>query len=103
VKLNDPLADPTLIPTLVAEGYIVRTRADAGLGAGRTGDTTMREAALSSGAQYVSTDFSDPTTVVSIDPTRPFDPSYEVDLPEGGAARCNPVSGPHFCRTAPLE
>lgn len=104
VKLNDPQADPTLIPDLVAEGYIVRTRADAGLTAGRVGgDTAQREAALSGGAQYVSTDFADPSTIVSIDATQPFDPTYEVELPEGGAARCNPIIAPDFCRSGRLE
>jgi len=103
VKLNDPLFDPTLIPDVVDAGYLVRTRADAGLTAGRTGDTTQRDTALGSGAQYVSTDFPDPTTLVSIDPTQPFDPTYEVDLPGGGAVRCNPVTAPALCRSDVLE
>jgi hypothetical protein len=103
VKVNDPLSDPTLIRDLVLEGYIVRTRADAGLQEARDGDTTRRDIALASGAQFVSTDFPDPSTIVSLDPTRPFDPTYEVELPEGGAARCNPVTAPDSCRTAALE
>lgn len=103
VKLNDPISDPTLIEDLVAEGYVVRTRADAGLVQGRTGDTTQSEIALASGAQWVSTDFPDPSTIVSLDPMQPFDPSYEVELPDGLAARCNPVSAPSFCRSAGLE
>jgi hypothetical protein len=103
VKLNDPVADPTLISDLVAAGYIVRTRADAGLVEGRTGDTSRRDIALASGAQFVSTDFPDPTTIVSLDPTQPFDPSYEVELPGGAAARCNPVSAPALCRSASLD
>ena len=103
VKVNDPMADPTLIEDLVADGYIVRTRADAGLEQGRTGDTTRRDHALASGAQFVSTDFPDPTTIVSIDETRPFDPDYEVELPGGLAARCNPVSARDSCRSELLD
>jgi hypothetical protein len=103
VKVNDPLFDPTLIPDLVASGYLVRTRADAGLVQGRTGDTTRRDVALASGAQYVSTDFPDPSVVVSLDPAQPFDPDYEVELPDGLTARCNPVNAPASCRSALLE
>lgn len=101
VKVNDP--DPARIPDLVARGYIVRTRADAGLVQGRTGDTSRREIALASGAQYVSTDFADPSELVSIDPTQPFDPSYEVSLPGRLPARCNPISAQATCRSYVLE
>jgi len=103
VKLNDPLADPAQIPDLVAEGYLVRTRADAGLLQGRTGDTTQRDAALASGAQFVSTDFADPSEILSADPSQPFDPSYEVSLPDDLPARCNPISAPAVCRSYVLE
>jgi hypothetical protein len=94
VKLNDPLGDATLIPELVQEGYIVRTRADADTEQARSGDTSMRDAALISGAQYVSTDYADP------DPR--FGTGYTVELPGGAVARCNPVNGPAFCRDAAL-
>lgn len=103
VKVNDPLSDPTRIPDLVAEGYIVRTRADAGLAQGRSGDTSRREIALASGAQYISTDFAEPTDIISIDPAQPFDPSYEVSLPDDLTARCNPISGQATCRSYVLE
>jgi hypothetical protein len=103
VKVNDPTADPTLISDLVRAGYIVRTRGDAGLTQGRTGDTTRSQIALDSGAHFVSTDFPDPSTITSIDPTQPFDPIYQVELPGGQAARCNPVAAPKFCRPAQLE
>ncbi len=103
VKVNDPEADPTRIPDLVAAGYLVRTRADAGLVQGRTGDTTRRDIALASGAQYISTDFAEPTEIVSVDPTQPFDPTYEVSLPGELPARCNPVAGPESCRSNAIE
>ncbi|MCG8590088.1 MAG: phosphatidylinositol-specific phospholipase C1-like protein [Proteobacteria bacterium] len=103
VKANDPESDPTLIPELVQAGYLVRTRADAGLAQARSGDRTRSETALASGAQAVSTDYPEPSRVVSIDPSQPFDPSYRVELPGGGVARCNPVNAPPWCRGDALE
>ena len=91
VKVNNPLGDPMLIPELVQGGYVVRTRADSDTDEARTGDTTQRDAALASGAQWVSTDYADP------DP-RPAFTDYTVELPGGAVARCNPVSAPDFCR-----
>lgn len=91
IKMNDPLGENTaLIRKRVEAGYLIRTRADVPTRQARSGDTTRREAALSSGAQYVSTDYPEPS---------PFDPTYVVDLPgaEGAPARCNPVSSPPGC------
>ncbi|NNL66094.1 MAG: hypothetical protein HKP30_07630 [Myxococcales bacterium] len=90
VKVNDPLGDATLIPDLVSAGYVVRTRADSDTEQARTGDVTQRDAALASGAQWVSTDYADP------DPR--FGTGYSVELPGGGAGRCNPVLAPPLCR-----
>lgn len=95
VKVNDPLADPGRIPDLVEAGYLVRTRADADTVQARTGDTTQRDAALASGAQLVSTDYPEP------DPG--FATGYEVRLPGGETARCNPVNAPPGCRDAALD
>jgi len=98
VKANDPLADPGLIGDLVREGYLVRTRADADTHEARSGDTAPRDAALASGAQYVSTDYAVP------DPR--FGTGYRVELPAlpaGAPGRCNPVNAPSFCRSTWLE
>jgi len=95
VKLNDPIADYDRIRQVVADGFIVRTRADADTEQARTGDTTQREAALSSGAQFVSTDYPVP------DPR--FGTDYAVTIPGGVPARCNPVSGPLQCDPAHIE
>jgi Phosphoinositide phospholipase C, Ca2+-dependent len=81
--VNDPVADGARIRTLVGEGFIVRTRADADTVQARSGDTTMRDAAFASGAQYVSTDYVFP------DPR--FGTGYVVDLPGDSTARCDPV------------
>jgi hypothetical protein len=87
--VNDPLGDGDRIRELVADGFVVRTRADADTVQARTGDTTQRDAALASGAHYVSTDY--------VWPDDRFGTGYVVDLPGDAAARCNPVSAPRWC------
>jgi hypothetical protein len=93
VKLNDPF-DPR-IPDTVRAGYLVRTRADADTMEARTGDTGPRDAALASGAQYVSTDYPEE------DPD--FGTGYRAEIPGGGIARCNPLNAPPECDSATLE
>jgi hypothetical protein len=92
VKMNNPF-DPD-IPDVVAAGYIVRTRADADTVEARSGDTAPREAALASGAQFVSTDYPVPD---------PDFTDYFVQIPGGTPGRCNPVTAPAGCREAGLE
>jgi hypothetical protein len=89
VEQNDPLKDPALIPGLVKKGYLVRTRTDADTVQGRSGDTKMRDAALASGAQILSSDyyFSEKASWTG----------FSVNLPNGEVARCNPVTGPPNC------
>ncbi|MGH9229816.1 MAG: phosphatidylinositol-specific phospholipase C1-like protein [Acidimicrobiales bacterium] len=93
--VNDPIGDAARIRDLVNQGFIVRTRADADTVQARSGDTTRREAAFASGAQYVSTDY--------VFPDDRFGTGYVVDLPGDGAARCNPVSAPKRCAKADLS
>ena len=83
MKRNNPLSNPGDIESLVKLGYMVRTRADSDTEQSRTGDTSQREAALSSGAHFISTDYPVPDTNFS---------DYQVQLPGGNIARCNPVS-----------
>jgi hypothetical protein len=92
---NDPIGDAARIRELVAQGFIVRTRADADTVEARSGDTTRRDAAFASGAQYVSTDY-----VFADDD---FGTGYVVDLPGTGTARCNPVNAPKRCQKADLS
>jgi hypothetical protein len=94
IKRNDPISD-TEISTLVQAGYLVRTRADADTVQARTGDTTMRDAAIASGAQYVSTDYPVPNP--------DFGTGYYVEIPGGHTARCNPFNAPPACDDAALE
>jgi len=94
IKRNDPIGD-TDIPSLVQAGYLVRTRADADTVEARSGDTGPRDAALASGAQYVSTDYYQP----NLD----FGTGYFVEIPDGSPGRCNPSNAPAGCRNDALE
>ena len=95
MKMNDPLSDPGLIAERVAAGYIVRTRADSDTYEARYNLTDKRDAALASGAQYVSTDYPVP------DPD--FGTGYAVEIPDGAPACCNPVNAPPGCDSSKLE
>ncbi|NLA37615.1 MAG: hypothetical protein GX868_18280 [Actinobacteria bacterium] len=79
-KRNDPL-DGT-IDDEVAAGYLVRTRADADLVESWTNNTGPREAAISSGAQIVSTDFPKANKA---------DTGYVVTFGQSVEVRCNVV------------
>ncbi len=83
------------IQDLLQRGYIVRTRADANLFGSSRDNEQRRDVALASGAQVLSTDF----------PAGEAAPGtgYEVRLPEGYPARCNPVLAPGACDNAALE
>lgn len=81
--INDPVSDAVKIAARVREGFIVRTRADADTQEARKGDRARLEAALASGAQYVSTDYYQPRTEWS---------DYLARLPAGVAVRTNPLS-----------
>ena len=94
VKVNEPRTDPDRIPELVRSGYIVRTRADADTLDARYNDTERRDAALASGAQFVSTDYREPDLAFS---------EYQLTLPGDAPGRCNPVNAPPGCRTFALE
>jgi hypothetical protein len=67
-NVNNALNDGEEIESLVAAGYIVRTRADEETRQAREDDYTLQEAAWASGGQFVSTDYvvrtptSEPTT-----------------------------------------
>jgi hypothetical protein len=95
VKVNDPLGNVAQIQDLVAAGYVVRTRADEPTVQARNGDTTQRDAALESAAQWVSTDYPLPGS-------SPFS-DYYASIPDGAPARCNPVNTGPRCRNDRLE
>jgi Phosphoinositide phospholipase C, Ca2+-dependent len=85
IERNDPIKDFLEIQNLVKAGFLVRTRADEPTEQARANDTNMRDHALTSGAQYISTDYPEP------DPN--FSP-YRVQIEGGQVARINPVNGP---------
>jgi hypothetical protein len=93
-KLNDPIGDATAIRAALAANMLVRTRADADTVQARTNSTTMRQAALVSGAQFVSTDYEVPDSRLG---------PYVVRIPGGRPARCNPITAPPGCRPTDVE
>jgi len=82
ITLNEPIKEHARIQAAVKSGIIVRTRADADTWEARRNDTAPREAAFTSGANYISTDYRHPDPRFS---------SYEARLPDGLVARPNPV------------
>jgi hypothetical protein len=93
IKLNNSKGDP--IAARVAAGYVIRTRADADTEEARVNDTSTRDAAIASGAQWVSTDYPVPNP--------DFGTGYFVEIPDGHPARCNPINAPFGCRSTALE
>jgi Phosphoinositide phospholipase C, Ca2+-dependent len=94
-KLNDPVADAAKIKAALAAHMIVRTRADADTGEARANDHTHERAALSGGAQVVSTDYEKP------DPK--LGNGYTTKIPGGTPARCDPVTAPPGCTPTDVE
>ena len=82
MKINDPVGSFEEIQKFVKQGFLVRNRADAETKESRKGDTSRRDKALASGAQFVSTDYPQANKTFS---------DYSVQIPN--IARSNPVSG----------
>jgi hypothetical protein len=83
LTMNDPEKQLADIQARVKQGFLIRTRADADTREARAGTTARREAALASGAQYLSTDY--------LWPDKRFGTGYTAVLPDGAITRCNPV------------
>ncbi len=64
MKVNDAIRDFDRIQGLISDGFLVRTRADIDTVEARKNDVTRRDKALASGAQFVSTDFREPSAGV---------------------------------------
>jgi hypothetical protein len=93
ITLNERADIPRILADVDA-GYIVRTRADADTVEARSNDVTRRDAALASGAQYVSTDYRHPDTRLS---------DYQARLPDGAITVCNPVRAADKCAGISIE
>ncbi len=89
--MNDPETQLAEIQALVKQGFLIRTRADADTREARSNATARREAALASGAQFISTDYMWPDDRFS---------TYTAILPDNAKTRCNPVSAPAACDAA---
>ncbi|UZR98787.1 phosphatidylinositol-specific phospholipase C1-like protein [Chondrinema litorale] len=95
VFMNDPVNYKDSIKTLVAMGYIVRTRADANTTEAREGDYSRFEDALESGAQFISTDYYLPDERLGT--------GFQIKMPDGVIARCNPINTKENCKPDLLE
>ncbi len=98
IKRNNPTGDFADIQSLIAAGYVVRTRSDADTIEARINDTAPREAAFASGATWVSSDFVVPGRAFDL-----FGTSFLVQIPGGTPARCNPVNAPSWCTSNLVE
>jgi hypothetical protein len=98
IKRNEPRgANTAQIQDLVRQGYLVRTRSDLPLTTVRSGDTSMLDAALRSGAHVISTDFPE------VGMSARYGSDYVARLPENLPARCNPVNARPNCASSRLE
>jgi hypothetical protein len=93
ITLNEHADIPRIMADVKA-GFVVRTRADADTVEARSNDPTRRDAALASGAQYVSTDYRHPDTRFS---------TYQARLPGTAITVCNPVRAAEKCAGIPVE
>jgi hypothetical protein len=91
--INDPISGTDAIAAAVAAGMLVRTRADSGSVEAEANDTTRLEAALASGAHFITTDH--PAAGMRFD--------YSVEIPGGTPSRCNPLTAPGTCSPLALE
>ncbi len=94
-NVNNALNDGDTIRELVADGYMVRTRADADTVQAREDDYSLQEAAFASGGQFVSTDY--------VVPNPDFGTTYSAAVPGGYVGRCNPISAPPDCDSSRID
>ncbi len=103
VKMDDPVSNFNTIKNLVKDGYMVRTRADADTYEARyPGNTARRDAAFSSGAQVISTDYYLPDPRSIMGPGSGWS-SYSVFFPNHELARLNPVNGSPNAKNQPIR
>jgi len=90
---DDPFGEAQQIRDGVLDGFLVRTRADNGGVEPAVGDLARFEAALDSGATFISTDFAVPADGMD----------YDITIPGGSPSRCNPVTAPAECASEAIE
>lgn len=82
--INDPVADQEYIKRLVQQGYLVRTRADAGTLEARNNDYGRFEKAMSCGAQIITTDYYITSKL--------FNSTFQIIFDEGNYIRKNIIN-----------
>ncbi len=89
LRIDDSLTDDAALVEAAEAGYLIRTRTDEPGIHAPAGDTALRDTAMASGAQFLSTDYyvADPDT------------GFVVTFGDGVVARCNPVTAPADCET----
>lgn len=93
-SINDPVGDVAKIHAAVDAGHLVRTRADSDNAEPSAGDYTRADAALASGAQFISTDYP---------PPKGDKYDYVFSIPDGTPSRCNPRVAPAGCSAQVIE
>lgn len=93
-SINDALADVARIHAAVDAGHLVRTRADSDNIEPSEGDYTRADAALASGAHFISTDYP---------PPKGDKYDYLFEIPDGNPSRCNPRVAPPDCSAQTIE
>lgn len=83
--INDPVAQHETIRQRVAEGFLIRTRADADFTASNEEKATQMQAAFTSGAQMISTDFYPGSPQAKRD-------GHAVSFADGALQRMNPAT-----------
>jgi hypothetical protein len=83
--LNDPLGKAAEISEALAANMLVRTFVD--------GTQEARDAAMTNGVHFLTTDFPAPVDGMA----------YYFDLPGGTPSRCNPVTAPQGCTSEAIE
>lgn len=91
-KVDDPEGNETKIQEELRKGLLIRTRADADLDAKKDVNEKRLKAALESGAHMLSSDHP-----------KPRSDGYQLHIPDGMSARCNPITAPSSCTSAALE
>ncbi|MFT3764552.1 MAG: Ca2+-dependent phosphoinositide-specific phospholipase C [Minicystis sp.] len=98
ILANDPVGDTARITAALKGNLLIRSRADSDNDGPLEGDTTQRDAAIASGAHFISTDY--PVAVPGVPMSGP---PYVVEIPGGTPSRCNPLTAPQECASEDIE
>jgi hypothetical protein len=88
ITITDPVKDGTRIQTAVRSGFMVTTRADEDTREARENKTARRDAAFTSGAQIIQTNYPAADPAIG---------TYRVSLADDPAAQCAAKPGSEHC------